>query len=63
MLKENLKKLRTEKGYSKRKLANLAELSTRCIERIEYGKAKAPQITTLVKIAKVFNITVDELIK
>lgn len=63
MLKENLKKFREEKGYSKLRLARETGLSARCIEHIEYGKAKNPQITTLEKIAKVLNISIDDLIK
>lgn len=63
MLKENLKKIREEKKYSKVRLAREAGLSTRCIENIEYGKAKSPKMMTLIKIAKVLGVSVDELIK
>ena len=63
MLKENLKKYREEKGLSKLALARKTGLSARCIEHIEYGKAENPKVTTLEKIAKVLNISIDDLMK
>lgn len=63
MLKENLKNYREQKGYSKLRLARETGLSSRCIEHIEYGKAKNPKITTIEKIAKVLGISVEDLIK
>ena len=62
MLNENLKRIREEKGYSKLRLARETELSARCIEHIEYGKAKNPKITTIQKIANVLNVSVEDLI-
>jgi len=63
MLSENLKKYREKKGYSKLKLARETGLSNRCIEHIEYEKAKNPRIMTLKKISESLGVTVDELIK
>ena len=63
MLGENVKKYREKKGYSKLKLARETGLSARCIEHIEYEKAKNPRIITLQKIAKSLDVPVEELIK
>lgn len=63
MLSENLKRVREEKGYSKYKLARETGLSSRCIEHLEYEISKNPRIDTLIKISKVLNVTVDDLIK
>ena len=59
----NIKKLRTEKGYSLEKVARLADLSLNTVMRVESGVNKNPTIETLTKIAKVFGIGVDDLIK
>ena len=63
MLAENLKRIREEKGYSKLRLGRETGLTARCIEHIEYKKAKNPKIQTLQKLAKVLNVSVDELLK
>ncbi len=63
MIKDNVKKFREAKGYSKTGLARMTGLSARCIEHIEYGIALNPKIETLQKIAKVLGVTVDDLIK
>lgn len=63
MLSENLKRYRESKGYSKLRLARETGLSARCIEHIEYGKAKNPRMFTLEKIANVLEVSVDSLIK
>jgi len=58
----NLKKLRTQYGYSLERVARLADLSLNTIVKIENGNNKNPTIDTLTKIAKVFEVKVDELI-
>lgn len=63
MLSKNLKKYREEKGYSKLRLARETGLSSRCIEHLEYEKAKNPRIETIEKIANVLNVSIEELIK
>ncbi|MDP2921469.1 MAG: helix-turn-helix transcriptional regulator [Candidatus Omnitrophota bacterium] len=63
MLAENIKKLRTKKGLAQEKLARLADISTATVVKIEAGVAKEPTITTVAKIAKALNVSVDELIK
>lgn len=63
MLSKNLKKYREKKGYSKLRLSRDSGVSARCIEFIEYEKIKYPRLSTLEKLAKTLNVTVEELIK
>lgn len=62
-ISSNIKKLRTEKGYSLEKVARLADLSLNTVMRVESGANKNPTIETLTKIAKALNVGVDDLIK
>ena len=62
-IRSNIKKLRTEKGYSLEKVARLADLSLNTVIRVESGVNKNPTIETLTKIAKALNVGVDDLIK
>jgi transcriptional regulator with XRE-family HTH domain len=62
-ISENLKKLREKKGYSLEKVARLADLSLNTIVKVENGVNKNPTIETLTKIAKAFEVGVDDLIK
>ncbi|NMC87952.1 MAG: helix-turn-helix transcriptional regulator [Candidatus Moranbacteria bacterium] len=62
-ISSNIKKLRTKKGYSLEKVARLADLSLNTVMRVESGVNKNPTIETLTKIAKVFGIGIDDLIK
>ena len=63
MLKDNLKRYRLQKGYSRLKLAKETGLSARCIEHIEFGKALNPKITTIEKLSKALDIPLQELVK
>jgi transcriptional regulator with XRE-family HTH domain len=62
-ISSNIKKLRSEKGYSLEKVARLADLSLNTVMRVESGVNKNPTIETLTKIAKALNVGVDDLIK
>lgn len=62
-ISSNIKKFRTEKGYSLEKVARLSDLSLNTVMRVESGTNKNPTIETLTKIAKALNIGVDDLIK
>jgi len=62
-ISSNIKKLRTEKGYSLEKVARLADLSLNTVMRVESGTNKNPTIETLTKIAKALGVGVDDLIK
>ena len=62
-ISDNLRKLRSKKGYSLEKIARLADLSLNTIVKIENGVNQNPTIETLTKIAKALNVGVDDLIK
>lgn len=57
-----IKQLREKLGISQEKLARLSDVSNNTIFNIEGGKQDNPTIETLVKIAKVLNVKVDDLI-
>ena len=58
-----VKRLREKTGLSQEKLARLADVSNNTIINIEAGKQNNPTIETLKKIAKAFEVGVDDLIK
>ena len=62
MLSKRLKKLRKEKGWSQQKLAEKTGLSFNAITKIEQGLAKHPTLKTLLKLADVFEVSLDELV-
>lgn len=57
-----LKGLRKSKGYTQKGLADEMGLSQSYIAELEKG-VKKPSYETLIKMAKIFDVTVDELIK
>jgi len=60
---KNIKRLRKAKKLSQERLARLANVANNTIIKIEAGKNKNPTLDTLKKISRVFNVSVDELIK
>lgn len=60
MLGSEIKKARTDKGLSQRKVATMVGITQQSFQQIEKGK-KMPMIETLCKIATVLKKTVDEL--
>lgn len=63
MLSENLKRIRSEKGFSRPQLGEKSGVSFRTIEFIEKEKVKDTGIITLEKLAKALDVTVNDLIK
>jgi len=61
LLAEQLKKARKEKRINQREFAEILEISTRAFSFYETGKA-FPPLSTLIKIADFFDLTLDELI-
>ena len=59
----NIRSLRIKKGISQDRLSKLADLSLNTIVKIEAGKNKNPTVITLLKMAKLFNVRIDDLIK
>lgn len=62
MLAQNIKKHRLKTGLSQEKLARLADISNATLVKIESGAAKEPTITTVAKIARALNTSIDELV-
>lgn len=58
---EKLKMLRKEKEWSQDALANMLETDGRQISRYETGKF-LPSAEVIIKIAKLFNVSVDYLL-
>ena len=61
MLAKRIKELRKQKGWSQQKLAEKTGLSFNAITKIEQGLAKSPTLKTLIKLADVFGVTIDNL--
>ncbi len=62
-LASNIKKLREAKGLSQEKLARLADVANNTLIKMESGENKNPTLDTLKKVAKAFDVSVDDLIK
>ena len=62
-ISDNLRKLRSKKGYSLEKIARLADLSLNTIVKVENGVNQNPTIETLTKIAKALDVGVDDIIR
>ncbi len=60
---KNIKRLRQAKGISQDKLSKLAELSLQTIVKMELDDKPNPTIETVQKIAKAFDISIDDLMK
>ena len=58
---ETLRGLRESRGLTQVRLAELLEVSPRVYNRWETGAA-APRLDTLVRIADILNVTLDELV-
>lgn len=63
MLSENLKRLRLEKEYSRRKLAEISGLTQKNIQDIEDGRNTNPTLKTLLGLSKGLNVSISKLIK
>ena len=63
MLSENLRKYRENKKYSKRQLAKICKINRNTIVDIELGYQKAPNLSTLEKLALALDVSVADLIK
>lgn len=58
---ENLIKLRKGKGWSQEDLADKLNISRQAVSKWEVGSSK-PDIDNIIKLSKLFNITIDELV-
>jgi len=62
MIGKNIRKFREKAGVSQDRLSKLTDLSLNTIVKIESGRNPNPTIQTLSKIAKCFDVKVDDLI-
>lgn len=64
IIKKNIRKYRTENNYTSRELADKLNLTHGYIRDVEcLSRDKIPNITTLGRIANVFNIEIKELFR
>jgi len=62
-ISENVKRLKKEKGFSKSYLVRKTDLDYHTIAKIENGITPDPRISTVIKIAKVLAVSIDDLIE
>lgn len=62
-ISENLKKLKKQNNLSQSDLCKKADLAYHTIAKIENGATPDPRISTIKKLAKALEVTVEELIK
>ena len=62
MLGNKIKKLRTEKGWSRKTLSELLNVSHSAIGLWETNQ-RTPNNDTLLKISSLFNVSIDELLQ
>ncbi len=62
-ISKNIKRLRKEKKISQDRLSKLADISLNTVVKLELEQSPNPTLDTLKKIAKAFDITIDDLIK
>lgn len=58
---ERLKELREHKNLTQEQLAKISGISSRMIQRYEYGTSR-PRLDAAEKIAKALNVSTDELL-
>ena len=59
-MKNNLKAIRTEHGYSQEKLANLLEVSRQTINSIE-NERYDPSLPLSFRIARIFDLKIEDV--
>lgn len=59
-MRNQIQKVRQEKGISRDKLSALTGISTSSLYQIEKGR-QTPSIDKVIKIAKALNVTIEEL--
>ena len=57
-----IRQLRRKYGYSQQKLAELADIEYKHIQRLESKRPCDVKLSTLEKLAKAFNITISKLL-
>lgn len=62
MLLKNLVKIRKQKDWTQRKLAEKSGVSHNTIIKMERGGIRNPKIETAIKLARALNIKIDDLV-
>jgi transcriptional regulator with XRE-family HTH domain len=60
-LGENLSRLRTQRGYSKRQLAALANVSPSYLSNVEHGIVTNPGCFLIYRVALALRVTMEQL--
>lgn len=59
MISERLRQLTNEKGWSIQQLAEISDLPIETVRNVFYGKTTDPKISTVMKLASAFNLSVN----
>lgn len=59
-MKNNLEKMRKEKGINQEELATILQVSRQTVSSLENGRYN-PSILLAFKIAKYFNVTIEDI--
>lgn len=62
VISKNIKYLRKKNNLTLRELAEKSGLTFGAIGNLERGVIKDPHISTVIKLSKVLNISIDELV-
>lgn len=63
MIGKNIKKIRQRKKLSQEHLARLTNISLNTLTKIESGFTKKPSFQTIVSIAKILDVSLDNISK
>ncbi|MBK7544134.1 MAG: helix-turn-helix transcriptional regulator [Elusimicrobia bacterium] len=61
-ISDSLRRLRKARGLTQQRLAEKAGVSMIVVTKIEQGTTKDPAMSSLVKMADVLDVSIDELI-
>lgn len=59
---DRVKELRHPNGLTQLELCELADIPYPTLTSLEYNKVKDPQVSTVIKLAKAFKLSLDEFI-
>lgn len=62
ILAENIKRLRKENKLTQEELARKADIAYTSLTKIEIGVIKEPSVYVVAKIAKAFDVTIENLL-
>lgn len=61
-INKRIKELRDKKGWSQQKLAKTSGVPYKTLVKIEQGSSKQPTLQNIIKLANIFDISIDNLI-